>query len=160
MAPVLLDTGNIHADHTLFTGGELGFGKGPLTVQAEGGRLALGGVGAGTRFWGGSIQIAYRWTGEARPYGAGSGSFGRVSPSAPLGGGGWGALETGLRFSHVDLDDDGTAGGTLSTIGAVVNWLPIERVRLSVNLIHAEPSGSLKGRKAENNVTFRAAYDF
>ena len=146
-APTVLDTGPFLADRALFGGAELGYARGPLTVQAEGGALSYDGVDADPSFWGISAQLSWRWTGEARPYDVGSGTFGRVTPRRSIADGGPGAFETGLRLTHVDLDDAGVVGGgvgggvfggRLTTYGVVLNWFPVTRVRLSGNFIRAE----------------------
>ena len=137
-APVVLDTGVFRADHGLFGGAELAYARGPLTVQAEGGVLGYTGATTDPLFWGYSAQASWRWTGEARPYDVASGTFGRVTPARSFASGGAGAFETGLRLTHVDLDDDGVFGGKLTTYGIVLNWFPVTRVRLSANFIHAD----------------------
>jgi len=132
-----IDTGGFVADHGVFTGGELGFSHGPLLLQAEGGVLRWEGPSVSPRLWGWSAQASWRLTGEARPYDARAGVFGRVAPAHAWPGGGPGAVEAGVRMTEVDLNDDGLLGGHLTTYGVVVNWYPVTRMRLGANLIHA-----------------------
>jgi len=159
-APRIIDTGGFLADEALFVGAELGYGAGPLTLQLEGGSIAYEGPFASPRFGGWSAQAAWRWTGEARPYDAADGVFGRIRPDRPLGDGGLGALETALRITQVDLSDDSVTGGELTTYGAVVNWLPITRVRISANLIRASTEREGRPDVDETLVTLRTGVDW
>ncbi len=158
--PRALDTGRFAADEARFLGLEAGFGLGPLTLQGEGGAMDYDGPEVSPRFSGWSAQVAWRWTGEARSYDVASGTFGRVRPDRPWGQGGFGALETGLRASRLDLDDGGIAGGEMTTYGAVINWLPVTRLRLSANLIQARVEDASAGVTDETLLTLRAAVDW
>ena len=156
-----LATGDFHADHGVFYGGEVGWSHGPLLVQAEGGVLHFDGAGGPSpHFAGWSAQVSWRPTGEARPYDIKTGVFGRVVPKAPLSADGAGAFELGLRVSHVDLNDNGLAGGELTTYGGVVNWYPVTRVRLSANLIHSETERPTLADINQNALTLRGAIDW
>lgn len=159
-APLALDTGRFAAEHGLFLGGEIGLGEGPLTLQAEGGTLAYSGPAADPRFTGYSVQLAYRWTGEARPYDAKAGLFGRVTPRRAVSVGGIGAIETGLRLTSVDLGDDGIGGGRLTTYGVVVNWYPLTRIRLSGNLVHARVRDGRTGDRDATALALRGGIDW
>ncbi len=166
-APVVLDTGEFPWKRATFGGAEFGYGSGPLTIQAEGGALRhnggaprFGSGAADPTFWGLSAQAAWRWTGEERPYEVESGTFGRVTPNTSLTAGGAGAFETGIRFTHVDLDDDGIFGGRLTTYGLVLNWFPVERVRLSGNYIRAEVERTVGPDQAYDLVAIRGAVDW
>ncbi|OHB39491.1 MAG: hypothetical protein A2882_11600 [Phenylobacterium sp. RIFCSPHIGHO2_01_FULL_70_10] len=86
--------------------------------------------------------------------------FGRIRPDRALGDGGFGALETGLRVTQVDLSDDAVTGGELTTFGAVVNWLPITRVRISANLIRASTEREGRPDVDETLVTLRTGVDW
>jgi phosphate-selective porin OprO/OprP len=159
-APTVLDTGVFSAHRGMFGGAELALAHGPLTVQAEGGALSYEGVSTDPLFWGLSVQASWRWTGEARPYDVGSGTFGRVTPRRSLASGGGGAFETGLRLTHVDLDDDGVFGGKLTTYGIVINWFPITKVRLSANFIHADTDRIIGPDPSYNLLAIRGAVDW
>lgn len=159
-APTVLDTGPFRADHGLFGGAELAYASGPLIVQAEGGVLGYEGAASDPLFWGYSAQLSWRWTGEARPYDAASGTFGRVTPERSFASGGAGAFETGLRLTHVDLDDNGVFGGKLTTYGIVLNWFPVTRVRLSANFIHAETDRMTGPDLTHNLLALRGAVDW
>ncbi|HMP62684.1 MAG TPA: porin [Phenylobacterium sp.] len=107
-----------------------------------------------------SAQAAWRWTGEGRPYDIQTGTFGRITPDRPLGQGGFGAVETGLRVTHVDLGDEAVHGGEMTTQGLVVNWHPVTRVRLSGNLIQARIERLSAPAVDEVLLTLRAAVDW
>jgi phosphate-selective porin len=51
--------------------------------------------------------------------------------------GGFGALELGFRFSHVNLDDGAVSGGRLSDWSFAFNWYPTYHAQLMTNLIVA-----------------------
>ncbi|MDP3490586.1 MAG: porin [Phenylobacterium sp.] len=159
-APRVLDTGAFIAQEGTFAGLEFGYGSGPLTLQAEGGGVDYAGAISGPDFGGWSAQAAWRWTGESRPYDIENGVFGRIRPTRPLGQGGFGALETGLRVSHLDLADETVDGGSMTTYGLVVNWLPITRLRLSANLIQARIERLRAAPVDETLLTLRTAIDW
>ncbi|MDP1619299.1 OprO/OprP family phosphate-selective porin [Phenylobacterium sp.] len=159
-APTAVDTGDFVADAARFVGLEAGYGRGPLTIQIEGGAINFDGPTTSPQFAGWSGQVAWRWTGEARPYDIGSGTFGRVRPDRPWGQGGFGAVETGLRVSRLDLDDGAITGGEMTTYGAVINWLPVTRLRLSANLIQARIEDAGPGVTDETLLTLRTAIDW
>lgn len=159
-APRLLDTGAFIAEEGTFIGAEAGYGAGPLTLQAEGGGIDYAGAISGPDFYGWSAHAAWRWTGEARPYDIESGTFGRITPARPLGQGGLGAIETGLRTTYLDLGDETVNGGRMTTYGAVVNWLPITRLRLSANLIQARIERLGARPVDETLLTLRTAVDW
>ena len=159
-APTVLDTGAFRADRGMFGGAEFAFAHGPLTVQAEGGVLSYEGAATDPLFWGYSAQVSWRWTGEARPYDAGSGTFGRVTPKRSFADGGPGAFETGLRLTHVDLDDGGVHGGKLTTYGIVLNWFLVTRVRLSANFIHADTDRAIEPDLKHDLLAIRSAVDW
>lgn len=159
-APAVLDTGAFAAGRGAFVGGEIGYGAGPLTVQAEGGFLDFAGATRTPRFHGYSAQAAWRLTGEPRPYDARSGVFGRVTPRRPIDAGGRGAFEVGLRASYVDLTDAAVAGGALTTYGVAINWYPLARVRLGANLIHARTATAARGDSEQTLMAVRAQADW
>lgn len=159
-ATLAINTGTFPANHGMFAGGEIGFGHGPLTIQLEGGSLKYRGPSADPQFTGWSAQVSWRWTGEPRPYDPKAGIFGRVIPGKSFTHSGIGAIETGLRVTNVDLQDDGINGGRLRTYGAVLNWYPTTHTRLSANIIHAEIDYLLSQGGDENAFALRGAVDW
>lgn len=156
-----ISTGTFTARSALFIGGEAAFEHGPFLVQAEGGTLRFSETMAGTpRFWGWSAQASWRVTGEARTYDARSGVFGRVVPTRPGGGGGFGAVEIGLRAGQVDLNDGLIAGGRMTTFGAVINWYPVTHTRFSTNIIRAKTEMPGFAGQEQTLATVRAAVDW
>lgn len=129
----LVDSGTLkHVDEIDRYGLEALWIRGPWSLQGEY-------LHANTSFDDG--KPAYRvdgwyafasWvaTGESRPYG--NGNVGNVQPSRP-----WGALEFALRYSTVDLNGGGIAGGREHdwTLGA--NWYLGQHLKLQANYIRA-----------------------
>ncbi len=67
----------------------------------------------------------------------------RPSPTPPSmrGRGSSARWSLGARFSTIDLNDRNVCGGRQNVVSAVVNWWPIEPVRLSLVYEHADVSG-------------------
>jgi phosphate-selective porin OprO/OprP len=59
-------------------------------------------------------------------------------------GGGWGAWETVLRYSHLDLNDGAIQGGEQSNITAGLNWYlnPTAMFRFNYIYAHVEDSNA------------------
>jgi len=156
-----LNTGTFAADDALFFGGEMAFSHGSFLIQAEGGTLRFDELSGGKpRFWGWSAQSSWRLTGETRGYDPKSGVFGRVIPKNPLGDGGFGALELGLRLGRVDLNDDVITAGRMTTFGGVINWYPVTHTRFGMNVIRAKTEKLGLADQDQTLVTVRAAVDW
>ncbi len=86
------------------------------------------------------VMGSYFLTGEARPYLAGEGRFGRPQPKHELrdGAGGRGAFEVAFRFSRIDLTDKIVTGGELNDLTAAFNWYPTYSTRVAFNVIRAK----------------------
>jgi phosphate-selective porin OprO/OprP len=80
------------------------------------------------RFWGASLTASYVLTGEHRPYSPYVAYARRVLPQSR-----WGAWEIFARYSHVDLDDAGVHGGTMSKGALGVNWWATRRWKVGVD---------------------------
>lgn len=125
-APALVDTGKMDASHAGVHGFELAIQQGSFLLQSEylgsvvppdGGRTAL--------FWGGYVAISTLLTGEVRPYDRRRGAFGMPVPDVPfsLRERQWrGAWEIGMRYSYLDLDAGGVAGGRDHALSFGINW--------------------------------------
>jgi phosphate-selective porin OprO/OprP len=144
LAPFIVDTRDIDADNAYLVGVEAALVRGPFSLQGEffhstvnprrGGMLNFGGV---------YVYGSWFLTGESRPYDRQAGVFARLQPRRDLSfrGAGLGALELGVRYSHVDLDDGPVRGGVmdLGTIG--VNWYWNPYVKMKFNYI----AGGVRG---------------
>jgi phosphate-selective porin OprO and OprP len=80
--------------------------------------------GTSVDFGGGYVSWSWFFTGESRPYDRTAGVFGRLKPRHDLSfrNGGLGAWELVVRYSRLDLDDDGVRGGKSGIVGVGMNW--------------------------------------
>jgi phosphate-selective porin OprO/OprP len=143
LAPYLANTGStIPTNDINLINPEIAVVWGPASFQAEYTRSFVNGDD-GTRnstFWGTYAQLSYFLTGEHRNYKLGSGSFGRVSPTAnfnPMKGD-WGGFEVAARYSYLDLNDKFVRGGKMWDITAGINWHLFPNTRVSLNYVHSE----------------------
>ncbi len=137
----LADTGNIHnVDHFISYDLESAVVYGPVSVQGEYTRTNVNfrsDLPNAPSFSGFYVYTSWFVTGESRPYSLRKGAFGRVHPNHNFGSNGWGALELAARFSQLDLEDTGVAGGKEQNVTVGVNWYPRSHVRFMFNWIHA-----------------------
>lgn len=103
------------------------------------------GTGPDLRFHGGYVQVAYMLTGEHIPYNRSSGTIGRVQPVENFladpchrGGGGWGAWQVALRYSHLDLSDRDVLGGVANNLTAGLVWYFSSHSSLQFNAIYGD----------------------
>lgn len=138
LAPRYADTGRIAADRAQFAVAEAALVHGPLSVQGEYFQTWVDGPGNPT-FDGFYLFGSWFLTGEHRPYKRSSGTFDRLKPQEnfSLEGGGIGAWEVGLRYSHLDLNDAGVSGGRLDDITAALNWYLNPNARVMFNYVLA-----------------------
>ena len=75
-------------------------------------------------------EAAWTLTGESRKYK--EGNFQYLEPAKPfsLKNGGWGAVETAVRYSGADLNDGSFKGGYIQNLTLAVNWYLNSNVRL------------------------------
>jgi phosphate-selective porin OprO/OprP len=141
-APFLADTGFIAARNMESYGLEAAWVKGPWSIQGEYLQNFVSDEVDGT-FHGFYVYSSYFLTGESRAYDRSRGVFGRLRPYRNLsfGGEGWGALETGLRFSYLDLDDGAVRGGILRNMTAGMNWYFHPNSKLRFNYVYAQAGG-------------------
>jgi phosphate-selective porin OprO/OprP len=145
LAPFIVDTGDIDASSAYLVGVEAAMVRGPFSLQGEAFRSIVDSTREGTLEFGG-VYVYGSWflTGESRPYDRAAGVFTRVQPRRELSlrGGGLGALELGVRYSHVDLSDGPVRGGVmdLGTIGLTWYWNPYAKMKF--NYITGGVSGS------------------
>ena len=107
-------------------------------------------------------------TGESRPYK--KGAFGRVKPKHPLGKGGMGAWELGLRYSELDLSDwddvasgigaPGSHAGKLESVTLGLNWYATDNVRFMLNYVAEDASYGAGVSDEPQALQFRAQIDW
>jgi len=136
----LVDTGNINADSENRFGIEAALVYGPFSLQGEYMFTKVDTLnGSDPRFFGYYTYASYFLTGEHRVYKKSAGLFGRVKPKRNFGDrGGLGAWELALRYSGIDLSDEGIEGGELDNITLGVNWHLNPNVRTMLNYIRAD----------------------
>jgi phosphate-selective porin OprO/OprP len=134
----LVDTGSLFPDNIDLINPELAVVSGPLSFQGEYVHAFTDGVG-NPQFWGYYAYGSLFLTGEHRNYDVSSGVFSRLAPKnnfRPFQGG-WGALELGLRYSFIDLNDEAIRGGRERNFTAGLNWYLNRNIRFMVNYIWA-----------------------
>ncbi|MGI8739085.1 MAG: OprO/OprP family phosphate-selective porin [Gammaproteobacteria bacterium] len=104
--------------------------SGPFHAQAECMLADVSSDVADADFDGWYVEGGYFLTGESRPYSPEEGRWKRVTPEGP--GGAW---QVALRYSTIDLTDDGIDGGKQDNVGVALNWYPNYYVRFSANYI-------------------------
>jgi phosphate-selective porin OprO/OprP len=168
-APFFADTGRIHSEDMSLVGAEAGLGLGPLLLQSEYvaahvyDAAILPVVGADSTdlfFHGFYAQASWFLTGEHRPYVRRQGVFGQMKPHEnffwvedEVCGGtlfGRGAWEAAIRYSHLDLTDQGIEGGVLSDVTFGLNWYlnPNSRFMSNVILIDRNAPGDASDGQA------------
>ncbi|MBS0490005.1 MULTISPECIES: OprO/OprP family phosphate-selective porin [unclassified Phenylobacterium] len=147
----LIDTGEINADRAQVLGLEFAAQRRNFYLQAEGFLFGVDrhGPGGDARFGGYYVQGSWILTGEARRFDQTLAAFAFPKPLAPIGAGGWGALELAFRYSVMDLNDHegeagqptpvgGVRGGRQQILGAALLWYPRPRVRVMANYLHVD----------------------
>lgn len=135
LAPALFNTGRLAGvDEVLAFGAEAATVLGPFSVQGEYMRsmLQVGGS-SDPSFDGGYVQASWLVTGETRLYSRTSGSFRGVKPKRRFG-----AVELALRYSSLDLVDQGVLGGKGDDLTVGLNWYLGRNVRLLFNYVHVD----------------------
>ncbi|EQB13138.1 hypothetical protein RLDS_17615 [Sphingobium lactosutens DS20] len=159
-----LATPQIVGDSESHYGLEFAGERGPFWWASEAHWLRVSRPGvADPVFFGGYGEVGYVLTGEKRGYK--NGIFGTVTPDSPVGSGGWGALQTTLRYDYLDLNDKGIVGGTQKAVIAALVWTPVEFLRFNVNYAHLRygDAAILAGNDRDYSVDvigWRAELDF
>ena len=107
---------------------------GPFAASAEYYYGEFDGVGVtgDTDMEGFYVQGSYFLTGESRRYK--NGAFSSVKVKDPLGGGGWGAWELGLRYSSTDLGA-GIGADSGDVLTAALNWYVNNNMMFKLNYV-------------------------
>lgn len=101
------------------------------------------------------IQGSYALTGESRSYS--NGAFGGIKPKNAVNQGGIGAWELALRYSDIDLLDNGTgATGNVGTEGDIftigLNWYATNNIRFMANYVNADIERNFPGDKSSDDI--------
>ncbi|TDR48516.1 phosphate-selective porin OprO/OprP [Tahibacter aquaticus] len=128
----LIDTGNLSgADQIKRVGIEGAWSEGPFSLQGE--FLTIDASRRTARDYtaeGAYLYASWILTGETRPYK--SGAFANVKPKND-----YGAVELGLRYSTLDLNDGIIYGGKQHDWTLGVNWYLGQHFKLQANYIRA-----------------------
>jgi phosphate-selective porin OprO/OprP len=143
-------------------GAELGGAIGPRWVLGEAGRREISTLAGRVHVDAWAVTAGWLITGEASPYSARSGAFGRIRPNQPLSKGGLGSFELVARYQQLDNSDAPLGGkGQEATIG--LNWRLEEWMRLMFNLSHWEVvhrSGAFNGSDSGDTLAGRMQLTF
>jgi phosphate-selective porin OprO and OprP len=136
----LVDTGVItNADRNQQVGLEAAYSNGPWALQGEYLRANVSRNGAAADFTGDGYYVYGTWfvTGEVKTYK--QGMFSYPVPNDPA----RGALQLGLRYSSIDLDDGAVHGGEEQnlTLGANWYWRSNFKVALDYTMARSERNG-------------------
>lgn len=138
-----VDTGLLSGvDNTNLLGLEAAAVWGPASVQGE---YMMADVNRRTGFVGGTldgyyVEASYFLTGESRAYVPATGRFDRVKPinAFSLSNGTWGAWQVAARYSDLDLNDGGIAGGDLRDLTLALKWIPQANILITANYINSD----------------------
>lgn len=138
--------GTLQADNVDLFGVEAAVVFGPASLQSEYyNSLVDGHAGLQTNvdFWGSYVEASVFVTpDDHRAYKREAGAFDRVKPKSPFSlAGGTGAVQLGLRFDFLDLEDENVSGGRGWTLGPVVNWYLTSNLRVIGNYVHGAREG-------------------
>lgn len=155
-----IDTGILTVDNETHFGAEFALNRKRLHLAAEAAWLTVDRpVDADPTFFGGYAEAGLFLTNDTRSYR--NSTFDRITPTSPLGDGGFGALELNVRFDHLELTDAGIGGGTQDGFGAGLVWTPVAYVRFMLNYMHLiYDIPSAQPKFTTDSVGMRAQVDF
>lgn len=148
------------AEDDLWLGAEGAIVRGPVHAQAEYAHLSAEGPLGEAGYDGGYVQAGWFLTGESRTYEPSEGAFDRTRPQAPLGRGGFGALELAARLDTIDLSDEGFTGGDQDSVTLGLNWYPTARLRFTANYVAADIENGPFGGGESEVIQFRGQIDW
>ncbi len=141
------------ATHVNLFGGEVATVWNSLHAESEFMAAKADAVGGGSPCYKGAYaQAGYFLTGETRPYNRNDGIFDRLRPLKNFrNGGGWGAWEIAVRYSFLDLDQDGIGKdrGSIQDLTFGLNWYLTPMIRIMWNYIHSMPDTVLTSEPAD-----------
>jgi phosphate-selective porin OprO/OprP len=174
---LIANTGVIDADSQDLYNLETAAVYGPLTFQAEYTANAINGASVGTGpalgtvfFQGFYVEGLVFLTGESRGWDAKNFIFKRVIPrrnflsvrdgSCEVDGPG--AWEVGVRYSYLDLNDKGIAGGRLSSVTLGLTWYLNPNVKWQTNYdyLYRDRAANPAARGSVHALGTRLAFDF
>lgn len=167
--PPFVDTGIIAAGSDQRVGTEVLLIRGPLTLQGEYIFTSVDQIAAPRlTFHGAYGFISYFLTGEHRTYNKSLGTLDRVFPfenffrvrteeGIEQGRGAW---EVAVRYSHIDLDSENIAGGTLDDVTLALNWHLNPFTRIRWEYIHAQLNRAPIGESLAHIGGMRFEIDF
>jgi phosphate-selective porin OprO/OprP len=93
------------------------------------------------------VQFSYFFTGEHRKFKKGTAVLDRVSPKKNFwdGKNSLGAMELALRYSYIDLTDEGNDGGRLNNYTVGFNWYLNPNMRIMLNYVFSDLDRSNPG---------------
>jgi len=165
-----IDADDDEVDRTRL-GGELSLAWGPLKLQGEYTKASyeysVAGTGIDNDIDAYYASVSWLITGEQYATAYRNGAYGAIAPSKPLGSGGLGAFEVGLRYSEFDAGDFTASSGRTNQADALtigLKWIPVTNVRVYLNYVQTEFDTPVtvngKQHDDEKAVTLRAALYF
>ena len=137
LAPDFVDTMRVEANSATTFDFEVSAVRGPLWVSSELVTTLVRSPSVGDPTFGGyHVTAAWTLTGEARSYNRRGGVLNRYPVARSVNQGGWGALEVGARWSHLDLTDGDVAGGEMDVATLGFNWWLTPVFMVNVNYKH------------------------
>jgi phosphate-selective porin OprO/OprP len=127
------------ADDGYRLGAEAAVVYGPLSLQGEYQQVGINRLDGldDPRFAAWYVTGTWTITGEPRQYSFEEARFKAPKPNGIVGKGGWGAWELAVRYSGIDMFDEGLGGGEEEDITLGVNWYATPNIRLLANYIRA-----------------------
>jgi len=102
------------------------------------------------------VQSSWFWTGESQNYSVAKGTFGKIKPLNK-----YGAFETAVRLSRINLTDGPVRGGEEENVTLAINWYLNQYMRLMANYSwinndgDADAAGDVAGNDDPEVMQFR-----
>ena len=152
-------------------GAELSLAWGPVKLQGEYTKASyeysVGGNGVDNDIDAYYASVSWLITGEQYAKSYKGGAYRAIVPNKPLGSGGLGAFEVGLRYTDFDASDFTASSGRTNQADAFtvgLKWIPVTNVRVYLNYVQTEfdTPVTVDGEQHDDEkaVTLRAAIYF